>query len=90
MAWENRESVLRFSKPLLVLKAEQPDIDPKRSNLIKFRGKFQLRLRHLEKNLLTSLNKAKGMVINDNIRWMKAEDNKALSGGGGERHRRIS
>lgn len=35
-----------------VLKAERPDIDRKRSDLLKLQGEFQLRLRHLEKNLL--------------------------------------
>jgi hypothetical protein len=37
---------------LQVLKAERPDIDRKRSDLLKLQGEFQLRLRHLEKNLL--------------------------------------
>ena len=32
-----------------VLKAERPDIDQKRSDLLKLQGEFQLRLRHLEK-----------------------------------------
>ena len=35
-----------------VLKAERPDIDQKRSDLLKLQGEFQLRLRHLEKDLL--------------------------------------
>ena len=46
-----------------VLKAEGPDIDQKRSGLLKLRGEFQLRLRHLEKNLLTCLNGAKGRIL---------------------------
>ena len=35
-----------------VLKAERPDIDQKRSDLLKLQGEFQLRPRHLEKDLL--------------------------------------
>ncbi|KAG7158919.1 Dynein heavy chain, cytoplasmic-like [Homarus americanus] len=48
-----------------VLKAERPDIDDKRSNLLKLQGEFQLRLRQLEKNLLQVLNDAKGQILDD-------------------------
>ncbi|RXG60273.1 hypothetical protein Avbf_15746, partial [Armadillidium vulgare] len=48
-----------------VLKAERPDIDDKRSNLLKLQGEFQLRLRHLEKNLLQVLNDSKGQILDD-------------------------
>ena len=51
-----------------VLKAERPDIDQKRSDLLKLQGEFQLRLSHLEKNLLTCLNEAKGRILDyDNV-----------------------
>ena len=49
-----------------VLKTERPDIDQKRSDLLKLQGEFQLRLRHLEKELLTCLNEAKGRILDDN------------------------
>lgn len=49
-----------------VLKAERPDIDQKRSDLLKLQGEFQLRLRHLEKDLLQVLNEAKGRILDDN------------------------
>jgi dynein heavy chain 1 len=49
-----------------VLKAERPDIDKKRQDLLKLQGEFQLRLRHLEKNLLQVLNEAKGRILDDN------------------------
>ncbi|EPY87752.1 dynein, cytoplasmic, heavy polypeptide 1-like protein [Camelus ferus] len=39
-----------------VLKAERPDVDEKRSDLLKLQGEFQLRLRQLEKSLLQALN----------------------------------
>merc|ERR1719510_2227055 len=49
-----------------VLKAERPDIDQKRSDLLKLQGEFQIRLRHLEKNLLQVLNEVKGRILDDN------------------------
>ncbi|TRY63473.1 hypothetical protein TCAL_02090 [Tigriopus californicus] len=49
-----------------VLKSERPDIDQKRSDLLKIQGEFQLRLRHLEKDLLQCLNEAKGRILDDN------------------------
>jgi dynein heavy chain 1, cytosolic len=48
-----------------VLKVERPDSDKKRTDLIKLRGEFQFRLRHLEKMLLQSLNDSKGNILDD-------------------------
>lgn len=48
-----------------VLKAERPDVDAKRSDLLKLQGEFLLRLRQLEKSLLTSLNEVKGRILDD-------------------------
>ncbi|XP_050667850.1 dynein heavy chain, cytoplasmic isoform X2 [Leptidea sinapis] len=48
-----------------VLKAERPDIDTKRSDLLKLQGEFHLRLRQLEKSLLQALNDAKGKILDD-------------------------
>ncbi len=48
-----------------VLKAERPDIDQKRSDLMKLQGEFALRLRHLEKSLLQVLNDSKGRILDD-------------------------
>lgn len=48
-----------------VLKAERPDIDAKRSDLLKLQGEFHLRLRQLEKCLLQALNEAKGKILDD-------------------------
>ncbi|XP_055383630.1 dynein heavy chain, cytoplasmic isoform X2 [Condylostylus longicornis] len=48
-----------------VLKAERPDIDEKRSDLLKLQGEFRLRLRQLEKSLLQALNDAKGKILDD-------------------------
>lgn len=48
-----------------VLKAERPDVDAKRSDLLKLQGEFLLRLRHLEKSLLQALNEVKGRILDD-------------------------
>ncbi|KNC98573.1 uncharacterized protein SPPG_06258 [Spizellomyces punctatus DAOM BR117] len=48
-----------------VLKAERPDTDRKRTDLLKLQGEFQLRLRHLEHSLLQALNASKGNILDD-------------------------
>ena len=48
-----------------MLKAERPDVDKKRSDLLKLQGEFLLRLRHLEKSLLQALNEVKGKILDD-------------------------
>ena len=48
-----------------VLKAERPDIDEKRSDLLKLQGEFHVKLRQLEKSLLQALNEAKGRILDD-------------------------
>jgi dynein heavy chain 1 len=48
-----------------VLKAERPEVDSKRSDLLKLQGEFHLRLRHLEKELLKALNESKGSILED-------------------------
>lgn len=48
-----------------VLKAERPDIDEKRSDLLKLQGEFHVRLRQLEKSLLQALNDSKGRILDD-------------------------
>lgn len=48
-----------------VLKAERPDVDSKRSDLLKLQGEFLLRLRHLEQSLLQALNEVKGRILDD-------------------------
>lgn len=48
-----------------VLKAERPDIDQKRSDLLKLQGEFHVKLRQLEKSLLQALNDSKGKILDD-------------------------
>lgn len=48
-----------------VLKSERPDTDKKRTDLMKLQGEFRLRLRHLEKSLLTALNESQGNILDD-------------------------
>ena len=48
-----------------VLRSERPDIDEKRTDLLKLQGEFQVRLRQLEKSLLQALNDSKGRILDD-------------------------
>lgn len=48
-----------------VLKCERPDIDEKRSDLLKLQGEFHVKLRKLEKSLLQALNDVKGRILDD-------------------------
>jgi dynein heavy chain 1 len=48
-----------------VLKSERPDIDERRSNLIKLQGEFKIHLRQLEKRLLQALNESRGNILDD-------------------------
>ncbi|WAQ91964.1 hypothetical protein PtA15_15A357 [Puccinia triticina] len=48
-----------------VLRAERPDTDKKRTDLIKLQGEFKLQLRHLEKSLLQALSESIGNILDD-------------------------
>lgn len=48
-----------------VLKSERPDVDERRSNLIKAQGEFKVHLRKLEKQLLQALNESRGNILDD-------------------------
>ncbi|KAI1853296.1 hypothetical protein JX266_002002 [Neoarthrinium moseri] len=48
-----------------VLKSERPDVDEKRSNLIKSQGEFKVILRRLENDLLQALNNSRGNILED-------------------------
>ena len=48
-----------------VLKAERPDVDKRRNNLIKMQGEFTRNLRQLERELLQALNDSRGNVLDD-------------------------
>jgi dynein heavy chain 1 len=48
-----------------VLRCERPDVDTKRSDLLKLQGEFRLRLHQLESELLNTLNEAKGSILED-------------------------
>jgi len=50
-----------------VLKVERPDVDQKRTNLIKAQGEFRLHLRRLERRLLEALNESKGNILDDDV-----------------------
>lgn len=48
-----------------VLKSERPDVDERRSNLIKQQGEFTVHLRQLEKRLLQALSESTGSILED-------------------------
>jgi dynein heavy chain 1 len=48
-----------------VLKSERPDVDERRSNLIKMQGEFSIKLRNLEKSVLQALNESRGNILDD-------------------------
>lgn len=50
-----------------VLKSERPDVDERRSNLVKMQGQFIIRLRGLEKQLLQALNASQGNILDDDV-----------------------
>jgi dynein heavy chain 1 len=47
------------------LKSERPDVDERRSNLIKLQGDFKIHLTQLEKRLLAALNESRGNILDD-------------------------
>lgn len=48
-----------------VLKSERPDVDKRRTNLVKMQGEFNTNLRQLEKRLLRALNESRGNILDD-------------------------
>ena len=48
-----------------VLRVERPEIEKKRTDLIKLQGEFRVRLRHLERSLLQALNESQGSILED-------------------------
>ena len=50
-----------------VLKSERPDMDQRRTNLVKMQGEFSTHLRGLEKRLLQALNQSEGNILDDDV-----------------------
>ncbi|PYH83869.1 hypothetical protein BO82DRAFT_305978 [Aspergillus uvarum CBS 121591] len=48
-----------------VLKFERPDVDARRTDLVKLQGEFKIHLRQLEKRLLQALNESRGNILDD-------------------------
>jgi len=48
-----------------VLKSERPDVDERRTKLIKLQGEYSTNLRQLEKSLLQALNESRGNILDD-------------------------
>lgn len=59
------QSSLRTQTLNDVLKSERPDVDERRSNLVKLQGEFTQRLRRLERMLLQALNESQGNILDD-------------------------
>ncbi|KAK5013911.1 dynein heavy chain, partial [Cryomyces antarcticus] len=59
------QSSLQTLSLIEVLKSERPDVDERRSNLLKTRGEFDVHLRQLEKRLLQALNDSQGNILDD-------------------------
>ncbi|RMZ84735.1 hypothetical protein DV737_g982, partial [Chaetothyriales sp. CBS 132003] len=59
------QSSLRTQSLDDVLKTERPDVDKRRTNLIKMQGEFNTNLRQLEKKLLQALNESRGNILDD-------------------------
>lgn len=59
------QSSLRTQSLNEVLKFERPDVDERRTNLVKLQGEFKIHLRQLEKRLLQALNESRGNILDD-------------------------
>ncbi|KAF2083456.1 hypothetical protein K490DRAFT_51603 [Saccharata proteae CBS 121410] len=59
------QSSLQTQSLAEVLRSERPDVDERRSNLIKKQGEFSVHLRQLEKELLKALNESRGNILDD-------------------------
>lgn len=52
----------------IYLKHERPDVDQKRTDLLKLQGEYKVRLRELEDSLLNALNEVRGNILdNDSV-----------------------
>ena len=60
-----------------VLRAERPDVDAKRSDLLRLQGEYVFRLRQLERSLLQALNESKGRLLDDDTILAQLEQLKA-------------
>ncbi|GAA5873340.1 hypothetical protein JCM3774_005947 [Rhodotorula dairenensis] len=61
-----------------VLRVERPEVDRKRSDLLRLQGEFRARLLHLEKSLLDALNASEGSILDndaviDTLETLKTE-----------------
>ncbi|EAW13048.1 dynein heavy chain [Aspergillus clavatus NRRL 1] len=59
------QSSLRTQSLNEVLKFERPDVDERRTDLVKLQGEFKIHLRQLEKRLLQALNESRGNILDD-------------------------
>jgi len=60
-----------------ILESERPDIDKKRTDVMKLQGEYAAKLRELEKSLLAELNKVEGDILSNDVVLKALEDIKA-------------
>jgi dynein heavy chain 1 len=60
-----------------ILESERPDIEKKRTDLVKLQGEYAAKLRELEESLLSELNKVEGDILDNNVVLKALEDIKA-------------
>ena len=70
-----------------VLKSERPEIDEKRSDLLKLQGEFKVQLRLLERQLLSALNSVKTNILEDDKVMLSLETLKTRANDVGEKMR---
>ena len=56
-----------------VLKSQRPEVDERRTKLLKLQGEYKARLRELEDHLLDALNSVKGGILDDDSVMNKLE-----------------
>ncbi|CBZ49657.1 hypothetical protein NCLIV_001450 [Neospora caninum Liverpool] len=49
----------------LILKSERPDVDKRRTDMLKLQGEFKVKIRELEDGLLQALSNVKGNILDD-------------------------
>ncbi|RHY29832.1 hypothetical protein DYB32_004823 [Aphanomyces invadans] len=72
-------SSLESQSLALLLKSEEPEIDAKRSSLLKLQGEYYAKLRELEDALLQHINSVQGNILDDDRVILALESMKAES-----------
>lgn len=71
------QSGLESQSLMKVLKSERPDVDERRSNLLRMQGEFDGHLRRLEKQLLEAISESEGSLLDNDAVVQKLENVKS-------------